>query len=229
MVRNGGLPYRCSSMPPKIADPCCLRAWELSGPWKRMPKGRASRDVAEAPEGFPGRIVRNSRASATRSRSARHSPASRSQFVDWPKSAGSAAAERLQISYATCLIRKSSIRLPDFNFAASQRGVLPRPAHVSDGRSGFRNFGTTVGYGRRPVGELSRSASTPPLSCFRRFSSTRFSASSEAASMDAISSCSAHNSSVDIDLNSLRFTTVPNHDFDAAVIVGRKHEQNKAD
>ena len=114
--------------------------------------------------------------------------------------------------YATCLIRKSSIRLPDFNFAASQRGVFPRPAHVSDGRSGFRNFGTTVGYGRRPVDELARSVSTPPLSCFRRFSSMRFSASSEAASLEAISSWSAHNSSVDIDLKSFRFTTVPNHD-----------------
>jgi len=114
--------------------------------------------------------------------------------------------------YATCLIRKSSIRLPDFNFAASQRGVLPRPAQVSDGRSGFRNFGTTVGYGRRPVGDLSRSASTTPLSCFRRFSSTRFSASSEAASLEAISSWSAHSSSVDMDLKSFRFTTVPNHD-----------------
>jgi hypothetical protein len=113
---------------------------------------------------------------------------------------------------ATCLIRKSSIRLPDFNFAASQRGVFPRPAQVSDGRSGFRNFGTTVGYGRFPVDELSRSASTPPLSCFRRFSSTRFSASSEAASLEAISSWSAHSSSVDIDLKSFRFTTVPNHD-----------------
>ena len=41
--------------------------------------------------------------------------------------------------------RKSSIRLPDFNCAVSQRGVLPRPAQVSDGRSGFRYFGTTTG------------------------------------------------------------------------------------
>ena len=115
-------------------------------------------------------------------------------------------------SYATFRIRKSSIRLPDFNFAASQRGVFPRPAQVSDGRSGFRNFGTTAGYGRRPGDELSRSASARPLSRFRRFSSTRFSASSEAASLAAISSWSAHSSSVDIDLKSFRFTTVPNHD-----------------
>ena len=47
--------------------------------------------------------------------------------------------------YAACLIRKSSIRLPDFSSAASQRGFLPRPAQVSDGRSGFRYFGTTAG------------------------------------------------------------------------------------
>ena len=30
-------------------------------------------------------------------------------------------------------ILKSSIRLPDFNCATSQRGCLPRPAQVSDG------------------------------------------------------------------------------------------------
>ena len=30
-------------------------------------------------------------------------------------------------------ILKSSIRLPDFNCATSQRGRLPRPAQVSDG------------------------------------------------------------------------------------------------
>jgi hypothetical protein len=33
-----------------------------------------------------------------------------------------------------------------------------------------------------------------------------------AASLEAISSWSVHNSSVDIDLKSFRFTTVPNHD-----------------
>jgi hypothetical protein len=49
------------------------------------------------------------------------------------------------IAYAARLIRKSSIRLPDFNCAVSQRGVLPRPAQVSDGWSGFRYFGTTAG------------------------------------------------------------------------------------
>jgi hypothetical protein len=51
----------------------------------------------------------------------------------------------LLIAYAACLIRKSSIRLPDFRCAVSQRGVLPRPAQVSDGRSGLRYFGTTAG------------------------------------------------------------------------------------
>ena len=30
-------------------------------------------------------------------------------------------------------IRKSSIRLPDFDCATSQRGHLPRPAQVADG------------------------------------------------------------------------------------------------
>lgn len=131
-------------------------------------------------------------------------------------------------AYATSLIRKSSIRLPDFSFAASQRGVLPRPAQVSDGRSGLRNFGTTVGYGRRPLDDFVRSASMPPLSCFKRSSSRRFSASRLVASLAATSSWSVHNSSVDIDLKSLRFTTVPNHDS-TVVIVGTKLEQNKAD
>src|SRR5438128_6265439 len=55
------------------------------------------------------------------------------------------AARLFVIAYAACLIRKSSIRLPDFSCAASQRGLLPRPAQVSDGRSGFRYFGTTGG------------------------------------------------------------------------------------
>ena len=140
---------------------------------------------------------------------------------------GPIAPHRRLRAYATSLIRKSSIRLPDFNFAASQRGVLPRPAQVSDGRSGLRNFGTTVGYGRRPPDDFVRSASIPPLSCFKRSSSRRFSASREAASLAATSSWSAHNSSVDIDLRSMRFMTVPNHDSTVA-IVGTKHEQNKA-
>lgn len=121
-------------------------------------------------------------------------------------------------AYATFLIRKSSIRLPDFSFAASQRGVFPRPAHVSDGRSGFRNFGTTVGYGRRPVDDFVRSASTTPLSCFKRSSRMRFSASREVASLAATSSWSAHSSSVDIDLKSFRFTTVPNHDSIVVIV-----------
>jgi hypothetical protein len=147
-----------------------------------------------------------------RSRLARHLPAEPIQFMDWSISASRPQPTACDSCYATCLIRKSSIRLPDFNFAASQRGVFPRPAQVSDGRSGFRNFGTTVGYGRRPVGELARSASMPPSSCFRRTSSTRFSSSSVAASREAISSWSAHNSSVDIDFKSFWFTIVPNHD-----------------
>ena len=54
--------------------------------------------------------------------------------------------------------------------------------------------------------------STRRCNCFKRFSTTAFSALSAAASLMAISSWSAHNSSVDIDLKSFRFTTVPNHD-----------------
>jgi hypothetical protein len=42
-------------------------------------------------------------------------------------------------------IRKSSILFPEFSCAVSQRGFLPRPAQVSDGRAGFWNFGKTFG------------------------------------------------------------------------------------
>jgi hypothetical protein len=42
-------------------------------------------------------------------------------------------------------ILKSSIRLPDPNCATSQRGCLPRPDQVSEGRSGLRYFGETGG------------------------------------------------------------------------------------
>jgi hypothetical protein len=60
-----------------------------------------TRNVAEAPEGFPSRTAanarafKNSRALAIRSRSARHPQASRGQFVDWPK-CKHAATDRLQ-------------------------------------------------------------------------------------------------------------------------------------
>src|ERR1700681_1764175 len=42
-------------------------------------------------------------------------------------------------------IRKSSIGFPDLSCAVSQRGFFPRPVQVSEGCSGFRNFGKTVG------------------------------------------------------------------------------------
>jgi len=46
---------------------------------------------------------------------------------------------------AAFLIAKSSIRRPDFRCATNQCGCLPRPAQVSEGRSGFRYFGKTGG------------------------------------------------------------------------------------
>src|SRR5207244_3443478 len=52
----------------------------------------------------------------------------------------------------------------------------------------------------------------PRWSRRKRFSSTLFSAVNASASLVAISSWSAHNSSVDIDLKSFRFMMVPNHD-----------------
>jgi hypothetical protein len=179
------------------------------------PRSESRRWCRRASRAFPNPT--RTRSQATR-RSERRPQPSRNQTLGLIE-VQCAAAEWLQAAYAIFLIRKSSIRLPDFNFARSQRGVLPRPAHVSDGRSGFRNFGTTVGYERRPVDDFVRSASTTPLSCFRRSSRRRFSASRVVASLAATSSWSAHSSSVDIDLKSFRFTTVPNHDS-MVVIVG---------
>jgi hypothetical protein len=64
------------------------------------------------------------------------------------------------------LILNSSIRFPNLNCATSHRGFLPRPAQVSDGRSGLRYFGCTSGYGRCAV------AGT--RSCTRRSSNCTF-------------------------------------------------------
>jgi hypothetical protein len=42
-------------------------------------------------------------------------------------------------------IRKAAICFSNLSCAVSQRGFLLRPAQVSEGCSGFRNFGKTVG------------------------------------------------------------------------------------
>jgi len=55
----------------------------------------------------------------------------------------------LTVSYvAARSMRRSSIRIPDLNSFLTHLGCLPRPAQVSD-PSGFRYFGSTLGYGRR--------------------------------------------------------------------------------
>ena len=54
----------------------------------------------------------------------------RSRMRFWNEPLRRAAAYRLLAAF---LILKSSIRLPDPNFATSQRGCLPRPAQVSEG------------------------------------------------------------------------------------------------
>jgi hypothetical protein len=187
---------------------------------RRLTSPKGSRTA----EGFSG-------SAAQQARTDRGGVRSLQQANSWSRRRASTLPPNgCRLAYATCLIRKSSIRLPDLSFATSQRGVFPRPAQVSDGRSGFRNFGTTVGYGRRPVDDFvlddfARTASMPPLSCFRRSSSRRFSASSVVASLAATSSWSAHSSSVDIDLKSFRFTTVPNHDSTWLSSMVSKHEQ----
>ena len=50
--------------------------------------------------------------------------------------------------YIVYWIRQSSNEVPAASNSLTQRGCLPRPDHVSDGNSGFRNFGRTFGYGR---------------------------------------------------------------------------------
>jgi hypothetical protein len=42
-------------------------------------------------------------------------------------------------------ILKSSMLLPSAIISIIQRGVFPRPDHVSEGSFGFRNFGSTLG------------------------------------------------------------------------------------
>ena len=46
-------------------------------------------------------------------------------------------------------ISKSLTFFPELSCAVTQCGCLPRPDQVSEGRSGFRYFGYTFGYGRR--------------------------------------------------------------------------------
>lgn len=87
-------------------------------------------------------------------------------------------------------IRKSSSFFPDWICVESQRGVLPRPDHVSAGRAGFLYLGITLGYGRR--GEASfvstpRFASPPRSSCRNLFSNLAFSAFIFRASVSATS------------------------------------------
>jgi hypothetical protein len=61
-----------------------------------------------------------------------------------------AAAAKTQAAKAVSVgrsywILKSSMLLPSAIISIIQRGVLPRPDHVSDGSFGFRNFGSTLG------------------------------------------------------------------------------------
>ncbi len=80
-------------------------------------------------------------------------------------------------------IANSSSLCPFLRAATSQRGVFPRPDHVSDGSCGFWYFGKTRGYFRRGA---RASSPMPPegfgaatclsrRSCSSRFSSWRFS------------------------------------------------------
>ena len=106
-------------------------------------------------------------------------------------------------------ISRSSIFFPFLSCAPTQRGRLPRPDQVSKGRSGFRYFGCTFGYGRRGFSLCS----LRPLSRAKRRSSSCFSASNFVESTARIFSCSVHSSLVDIDSRLLCFMTISNHDL----------------
>jgi hypothetical protein len=56
---------------------------------------------------------------------------------------------RANLRFSEGLIAKASRRFPLPSCATSERGCLPRPDQVSDGMSGFRYLGRTVGYARR--------------------------------------------------------------------------------
>lgn len=107
-------------------------------------------------------------------------------------------------------IRNSSIPRPDSMAATSQRGNLPRPAHVSVGERGLRYLGSTRGYFRRLLATVIDVASVCS-SCeaidrwiaAKRFSSSSFSARIRAESTLLISSCSDQRSSREIDSNAV--------------------------
>ena len=98
----------------------------------------------------------------------------------------------------------SSRFLPDAMSITSQRGILPLPDHVSEGLFGFRNFGWTLGYGRR----FKRSLGFPPdlrpssSSCF---CSLRVSSFSLLDRTSMILWCSSQSASCGIFSRSLSF------------------------
>ena len=111
--------------------------------------------------------------------------------------------------------------MPFLSSAPIQRGCLPRPDQVSDGRSGLRYFGCTFGYGRR---DLLVRPPLRPLSWAKRCINSCFSASIFIDRTARIFSCKFQSSSTDIDSRLLCFMTVsPNHDlFRNVIIKGRR-------
>lgn len=108
-------------------------------------------------------------------------------------------ARRLRYAAAD-LILKSSIRFPDLSCLVTHRGCLPRPAQVSEGFSGFLNFGNTGGYGRRGFAGRPVRSTLFLASSFSRSSSLFFAAMIFSASASTVAWCSTHNSSIDNDL-----------------------------
>ena len=109
--------------------------------------------------------------------------------------------------------------MPFPSSAPIQRGCLPRPDQVSDGRSGFRYFGCTFGYGRR---DLLMRPLLCPLSWAKRRFNFCFSAAIFIDRIARIFSCKFQSSSTDIDSRLLCFMTVsPNHDLILDAIIKR--------
>jgi hypothetical protein len=115
---------------------------------------------------------------------------------------------------ASYWILNSSIFLPVAISLASQRGVLPRPDHVSDGLFGFRNLASTFGYGRRsgPGGDNSVTLRASWWSCCSSFF---FSASILSLRIAPILSCRSQRSSSDRCFSLLSFMSRPSKECES--------------
>lgn len=100
-------------------------------------------------------------------------------------------------------IRNSSRLRPDWSAAASHRGRLPRPDHVSSGAKGLKYLGRTSGYLRRGRLIFGADPGATPIcsvrfSCASRLSSSSFSMAIFSERIFVSSSCKSQSSSKSI-------------------------------